>query len=87
MRSGSGVGVREQHRFDLAIVFHEAQLQMVFADDALARDRELIVERRRGESLAPDLVLEHARGFERAVLERQRAVGFDHALEVGRGEQ
>jgi len=57
------------------------------AFESVARSLLSAADLERGESLAPDLVLEHARGFERAVLERKRAVGFDHALEVGRGEQ
>ena len=62
-------------------------LTILHGIDLAIRDGEFIVECRRRETLAPDLMLEHARCFKREMLDRQSAVGFNHAFEVSWRQQ
>jgi hypothetical protein len=69
------------------VVLAEAQLEVLFLEDALALDDEHVLENRRREALAPDFVFQQAYGVDRDEAGFEHAIGFQRAREVGRGEQ
>src|SRR3954464_8639309 len=60
---------------------------MLFSDQPLRPDREIVAEQRLRKSLSPDLRFEQPRGFEAHVSGRQGPVGLDGLRELGGAEQ
>src|SRR5574340_1593038 len=85
LRQGFGMG--KQHGAPAAPVPAQLQPDVAAADDALVFHREFAVKLRLWEPLPPDRILEQAGKFEGHLVPLQHAIGFDHALELGRGEQ
>jgi hypothetical protein len=84
----AGLGAEvELDGVEAGVAFAQAQLEVLVLEDALLLDFEFVLEQRRREALAPDFVFQQAGGFERDVAAFQRAVGFQRARQVGRGEQ
>src|SRR5262245_35218017 len=61
--------------------------EMLFPDNALSRNLELVAEARRRETLTPDARAEHGGRFEIEPGEVESAVGFNDAHQVGGSEE
>ena len=72
-------GVREQHRFKLAVVLAQSQFGVTATNGALLQHFKGVAKSRRREALAPDRTLERVSGVQRQQWRGERAVGGDHA--------
>ena len=77
----------EAYGVDALPAVRERELEMLFPHHALRRDLELVAEARRGKSVSPYRRRQQGDRVRSELPGRERAVGFDHALEVGGREQ
>src|SRR5688572_18625341 len=77
----------EAHRLDAPAAFHQPELEVPLADDALVFDGECIAEDRLRKALAPDPAVEQARDLEREMHRIERAVGFHYAQTGARRQE